>query len=162
MKNRATVTIWWCIWGWADWQCYHLEIWWNTSCISASLAPDGAATQTQTHTHVLGQRAKKHTSINFYFCSCRDGPRGPMTAKGCRAPESLETYSVQSVLAIEMGACSGGIYGVVQRLKSRCLLKDRLTQRDTNSQWNDNENVAILVQNVCREPVLPSEAERRS
>lgn len=44
-KNSPVVTIWWCIWGWVDWLCCRLEIWWNTSCISVSLGPDGAVAQ---------------------------------------------------------------------------------------------------------------------
>lgn len=54
VKNSWVVTIWWCIWGWVDWQCCHLEIWWSMSCISVSLAPDGAVAET----HALAQWAK--------------------------------------------------------------------------------------------------------
>lgn len=54
VKNSWVVTIWWCTWGWVDWQCCHLEIWWSMSCISVSLAPDGAVAEA----YVLAQRAK--------------------------------------------------------------------------------------------------------
>lgn len=80
VKNSSVVTIWWCIWGWVGWLCCRLEIWWNMSCISVSLALDGAAAQA--HTCISTKGKKKRTSISFYLCSCCDRPQGQLILSG--------------------------------------------------------------------------------
>lgn len=65
-----------------------------------------------THTHTDGH-IYRPTYINFYLCPSQKQPKGLLTDRECRTPESSQTNSVCVPSASDVVTCKDGVYGVV-------------------------------------------------